>query len=122
MNPTDKKECLECKEPFKGRSDKKFCGDYCRNIYNNRKNSDSNKTVRNINNTLRKNRRILEKLNPEGKAKVHRMKLLDEGFNFNFYTNIYTTQNKKQYTFCYDQGYLEIDGDYYILVHKEEYI
>ena len=123
MNITiNKRKCIECETEFVGRSDKKFCSDYCRNIYNNRKNSDANKLVRNINNTLRKNRRILEKLNPNGKAKVHKMKLIDEGFNFNFYTNLYITKNKKHYTFCYDQGYLSIDGDYYILVHKKEYI
>ena len=31
----EKRNCLECKDPVKGRIDKKFCSDYCRNAYNN---------------------------------------------------------------------------------------
>jgi len=49
------KKCLECGEPIKGRSDKKFCGDYCRNVYNNKINTDSKNLIRNKNNRLRKN-------------------------------------------------------------------
>ena len=31
----DSKVCLACGKPLKGRIDKKFCDDYCRNNYNN---------------------------------------------------------------------------------------
>ena len=34
------RECLECGEPLKGRVDKKFCSDYCRNSHNNKVNKD----------------------------------------------------------------------------------
>ncbi|MBN2521295.1 MAG: hypothetical protein JXB17_12355, partial [Bacteroidales bacterium] len=61
-----KKLCTECGEPIHGRSDKKFCCDQCRNIFNNRLNSNLNNYMRNINNVLRKNRRILAELNPNG--------------------------------------------------------
>ena len=30
------KPCLSCSKPVKGRTDKKFCDDYCRNSYHNR--------------------------------------------------------------------------------------
>ena len=116
------KQCLECGEKIIGRADKKFCSDQCRNIYNNRLNSDVNNYVRNVNNILRKNRRILAELNPEGKAKVKKEKLLAEGFNFNYYTNTYTTKTGKTYYYCYDQGYLEIENDYFALVLKQDYI
>lgn len=59
MESTEK-TCLACDKPLKGRLDKKFCDDYCRNNYNNRLNSDQSNYVRNVNNILRKNRRILE--------------------------------------------------------------
>ena len=52
------KQCLECDNEIKGRIDKKFCSDYCRNAYNNKLNKDSNNLVRNTNNRLRKNYRI----------------------------------------------------------------
>ena len=72
-------KCLECGDKLIGRADKKFCSDQCRNAYNNRNNSDANNLVRNINNTLRKNRRILVELNPKDKTKTSRDKLLSKG-------------------------------------------
>jgi predicted nucleic acid-binding Zn ribbon protein len=116
------KQCLECGEPIKGRIDKKFCSDLCRNSYNNRNNSDSNNTMRNINNILRRNRRILEELTPDGKSKVNREKLISKGFNFNYFTNIYQTKNGNQYFFCYEYGYLALEGDYFALVKRQEYV
>ena len=56
------KLCLDCHKPVKGRTDKKFCDDYCRNNYNNALKSNTINLVRNINNALGKNRRILEAL------------------------------------------------------------
>ena len=117
-----KKECLECGELFEGRSDKKFCCDQCRNTFNNRQNSDDTNYARNINNILRKNRRILKDLNSKGKTRVSKDKLATKGFNFNYITNIYNTKTNKTYFFCYDQGYFEIDDNYYIIVEREEYI
>lgn len=116
------KQCLECGESFKGRVDKKFCSDLCRNSYNNRNNSDSNNFMRNINNILRRNRHILEELNPDGKTKVQREKLISKGFNFNYYTNTYLTKTGNQYYFCYEYGYLQLEGDYLALVKKQEWM
>ena len=64
------KLCPECGDKIIGRADKKFCSDSCRNTYNNALNKDSKNLIRNINNSLRKNYRILESLNPEGKTKT----------------------------------------------------
>jgi hypothetical protein len=113
---TEKRTCLECGEEFSGRTDKKFCSDMCRNAYNNRLNSDSSNLVRNINNILRKNRRILQDLNPEGKTKVTKKRLMEKGFDFNYFTSTYITQKGAIYHFCYEQGYLALDNDFYFLV------
>ena len=78
------RRCLECGEPLRGRADKKYCSTQCRSMYNNRLNSDVTNFVRHINHILRKNRRILATLNPEGKARIHREKLLEMGFPFRF--------------------------------------
>ena len=117
-----KNKCIECNEELKGRADKKFCSDYCRVEYNNRLNSDRNNYMRNVNNILRKNRRILQKLNPYGKSKAHRDLLREKGYKFNYFTNIYTTKSGKVYHFCYEQGMLEIDNGYFALVEKKEYV
>lgn len=119
---TKKRECLECGTKLNGRKDQKFCGDYCRNTYNNRLNEDSNNYMRRINNILRKNRRILVKLNPKGKKTVDGITLAEEGFNFHYYTNIYRTKAGTEYMFCYDQGYSKLDNNQYLLVHKQDYV
>ncbi|UKM66028.2 hypothetical protein GSB9_02601 [Flavobacteriaceae bacterium GSB9] len=113
------KQCLECGEKIVGRIDKKFCSDGCRNAYNNRINKDSKNLIRNTNNRLRKNYRILETLNPKQKTTASRSKLIEAGFDFNYITSIYTTKSGKVYYFVYDQGYLPLEGDYYALVKRE---
>jgi len=114
--------CLHCEAKLHGRRDQKFCGDQCRVEYNNRLNRDVSKFMTNVNNLLRKNRRILEKLNPQGKAKVTKTQMLDEGFNFNYFTNEYVTKAGKAYRFVYEQGYLELEEGFFALVQKHEYV
>ena len=75
--------------------------------------------IRNINNRLRKNWRILEALNPEQKTKTTRTKLIEKGFDFNYFTSIYTTKAGTIYYFVYDQGYLPLDNDFYALVKRQ---
>ena len=112
--------CLDCGTTLHGRADKKFCNDLCRNNYNNQLNSSSYNLVRNINNILRRNRRILEELNPGGKTKTTRKKLSAKGFDFEYHTRSYQTQNGKTYHFCYEYGYLPLDNDEFLLVKREE--
>lgn len=116
------KTCPVCGDKFTGRIDKKFCSDQCRNTFNNSQNRDETNYMRNVNGMLRRNRKILSELNPGGKAKTTKQKLLESGFNFNYFTNIYTTKTGKQYFFCYEQGYLTIENDMYALVIKEDYV
>lgn len=116
------RQCLECKMKISGRRDQKFCGDYCRNTFNNRLNEDATNYMRRINNILRKNRRILERLNPNGKRTVDAITLAEEGFNFHYFTNIYTTQKGNTYYFCYEQGYTRTETEQYMLVQKQDYV
>ena len=102
-----------------GREDKKFCSDGCRNSYNNKINKDSTNFMRNVNNKLRKNYRILSALNLDGKSKTTRTKLLSKGFDFEFFTNILNTKTGNTYYFLYDQGYLALENDYFMLVKKD---
>lgn len=116
------RNCLECKQELHGRRDQKFCGDYCRNTFNNRINEDANAYVRKVNNILRKNRRILAALNPKDKKTVTTMQLAEQGFNFHYFTNVYNTKKGSVYYFCYDQGYMKLEEQQYILVHKQDYV
>lgn len=114
--------CLSCGKTVKGRADKKFCDDFCRNNYNNELKSDSNNYVRNINNTLRKNRRILEEILPEKEemVKTTKDKLLQKGFVLKHFTHLYTTKTGKVYYYCYEYGYLPLDNDWFLLVRRKE--
>ncbi|MCD1116944.1 DUF2116 family Zn-ribbon domain-containing protein [Chryseobacterium turcicum] len=109
-------ECIECGEKIIGRSDKKFCNDSCRNAYNNNQNKDSSNLMRNVNNKLRKNYRILSEINIEGKTKITKSKLDGLGFDFNYFTNIKVYKNGSEYMFVYDQGYKILEEDYVLIV------
>ena len=113
------KECLECGDKVIGRADKKFCSDACRNAYNNAINKDHNNLIRNTHNRLRKNHRILSSLNPSDKTKVNKATLLKHGFLFDYITGTYTTKSGSTYRYVYDQGYLPLEGEVFLLVKRE---
>lgn len=112
-------ECLECGEKIVGRADKKFCSDGCRNSFNNKQNKDSTNLMRNINNKLRKNYRILSDFNVDGKTKLPLLKLTSAGFDFDYFTQLTVYKNGSEYKFIYDQGYKILDDDFVLLVKKE---
>jgi hypothetical protein len=121
----EEKKCLECGIEIIGRVDKKFCSDQCRNTYNNRTNLISNSYIRKVNHIIRKNRKIMEDLlnNSEKDAiKINKRKLLDLGFNFDYYTNVYKTKNGNYYYFNYEYGFMKIDEDYFTIVKREEFL
>ena len=112
--------CAECGDKIIGRSDKKFCNDGCRNAYNNKHNKDSTNLMRNINNKLRKNHRILSENNfVKGKVKTTRSRLFAEGFDFDYFTGIRVYKNGAEYRFVYDIGYKFLEDDWILLVRKD---
>lgn len=120
MPTLTERRCLECERPVSGRRDKKFCDDQCRNNYYNRTNADVSDEFKSINLILKKNRRILEELlPPEGKIKVSGKTLSDRGFNPTYITHTYTTQNGSVYRYCYEFGYLGLEGDFFLIVKRE---
>lgn len=117
---TEEKVCLDCGAPIRGRSDKRFCDDACRNSYNNRINSTSSIFMRKVNSTLRKNRRILEELlGTEKTIKVSREHLLRKGLNFDYFTNQIVNVKGQVYNFVYEYGYLDLEENTFLIVrHK----
>ena len=76
--------------------------------------------MRNVQNILRRNRRILSELNPDGQATVHRNQLIARGYNFEFHTNSQTTLDGKETYYCFEHGYHLLENDYFQLVRREE--
>lgn len=122
MSTENKRECKQCGRELLGRADQKYCSDYCRNAYHHKNNKVVNNYMVRVNRILKRNRKILAELNPKGKSKVTRFQLFEKGFNFNYFTNTYTTQKGVTYFFCYDYGYLPLEDELYALVMKEKYV
>ncbi len=114
------KKCLYCNEPLLGRADKKFCNDSCRNNYHHQQNHDQINLIRNINNILKRNRAVLKSLNPNGKTTVRKTALDLQGFNFKYFTSTYKTRDGRVYFFVYDQGYLPLENDLFMLVENRD--
>ncbi len=116
-----KRICLECGKTLKGRSDQKFCNDHCRSAYNNRKLREPNHTIRSINRILKKNRKILESLNPDGKITIPDYLLSKKGFDFLYHTHTFMNRKGQTCYFCYEEGYIKLDKNQYRLIRKKMY-
>lgn len=113
-----KRFCPECNARVVGRSDKVFCSDHCRNIRNNRLNKDVNNSMRNINNALRKNRRILMDHCPGKSAKVTRKQLFHHGFHFKYLTHAEYLNGGERIEFCYDMGFKWVNEQELLIIKK----
>ncbi|MXV16162.1 hypothetical protein [Hufsiella ginkgonis] len=101
--------CHECGTLLKGRADKKFCDEHCRNAFNNRKNKTITNFVRRVDAHLKKNRIVLESLRGETDRLVHRSELLQRGFEPGYYTHICDLQNGQPCFFCYEYGFRQVN-------------
>jgi len=117
-----KRFCQNCQQLIKGRPDKKFCDDACRNTFNNQQNAITTNFIRNVNHALKRNRNILSLMLPEGEklAKTTKDKLAKEGFNFRYFTHSYQNQKGSLYYYCYDFGYLALEADRLLIVRFKD--
>ncbi len=104
------KMCQNCKKPVRGRSDKKFCSDMCRNAFHNRLNSHDTNLVRHVTARLLKNRRILK--DHLGKRKCRVISdddLQSAGFHMSYMTHRIQTGEHKYRIFCYDYSFENVN-------------
>lgn len=117
--PSPNHACKQCGRAVKGRTDKQFCNDGCRNQYHNLRNSCQNNYMRQVNHLLQKNRRILAGLFL-GTAKtttIAQEQLAEQGYQFRYCTHETKTQ-KGAARFCYEYGYLPLEGDVLLILHQ----
>ena len=112
------RSCGACGKQLRGRSDKKFCDDQCRNQFNNQLSAADSGFIRLVNTTLRKNRKILQQCIPPEKrrTRIRREKLVQKGFQFAYNTHHITSKTGLTYKFCYEYGYLATDADKLVLI------
>jgi hypothetical protein len=114
--------CNHCGAPLNGRRGKRFCKPACRSQYNNILNQTANNTIRNTNNVLARNRRILERELVDGQSsvKISKDNLLFKGFNFKYLTHKGQAKTGKIYTYCYEFGYMALEDDLFLIVREKE--
>jgi hypothetical protein len=116
------RSCINCGKPLRGRSDKKYCDDLCRNQYNNKNYAPDNSIVRRVNSTLRRNRRILEELHSLRKrnSRVNKEVLIRSGFHFKFATHKENGKKGGLYQFCYEYGYADLGNGQCLVVKSKD--
>jgi len=108
--------CRECGCELRGRSDKKFCSDMCRNAFHNRLKRDLSKEIPAINRILLNNRRILRILQFENCNTITIESAILKGLDFSYFTSMDISPDGNPCFFCYDVGYiLNSDKTIYII-------
>ncbi len=84
----EKRYCPNCNGLITGRSDKRFCSDACRTMYNNRLYRERREELIRIDRILKKNHSIIDRLYSSGKRKISFVALFGLGFNFDYITSM----------------------------------
>ncbi len=92
---------------------------------NNKQKIATERPILDVNKVLRKNRAILKKLCPIGKATVRREVLDAMGYDVRTFSSIFVTSNKQIYYICYDYAFtplLEYTVEKALIVTKQDYM
>lgn len=85
--------CRECGVPLKGRSDKRFCDDACRNAYHNQRTQGERRELQYTHQKLRRNYRLLRDYDTSGIDRVRLEELLRQGFDPDCCTGLKSRRN-----------------------------
>lgn len=111
---TEVRLCLNCGEEIKkGRADRKFCDEGCKNEYHNNQKGNARQEILRIEKALKKNLQILKKVLGTKKEEILKRETLDKmGYNFKYHTHHeISTMKNYEYTFCYNYGYRTVEDD-----------
>ena len=118
--------CQHCGKELFGRADKKYCNDTCRNQANSKKRkrikSSEPQHIYQILRDIQRNRNIIRNMGVwENETRVvNRSALMDQGFNFEYFTNILETK-KGRYHYCFEFGWMELENGKILLVMTDRY-
>lgn len=119
MESNNKQACHYCRREIKGRTDKKFCNDSCRNAFHNETHRQQNNIMRTITNSLRRNRKIIrELLGDNNTTSVHKEQLLNNGFQKAYHTEVLVNRKGSRIYFCFEYGYQAMPDNTIRLFHK----
>lgn len=113
--------CENCGANIAGRSDKKFCNDYCRNTYNNKIPNDVTEQIRPVVAILSANRKILKEALAKSEGElIDKQVLIYLGFNPRYCTE-HKELNGEQYYFSFEFGFREEKDGKVNLLTKEAF-
>lgn len=105
----DARHCLECGDKIEyGRSDKKFCCEACKNIFNNRRAHAYRMIHMRVMGILDRNHDILEHLIRTGVRSIDIGDLSQMGYNCDYATSFYRTRHHQECR-CFDIKYFISD-------------
>lgn len=103
------RHCLNCDKPLDARmrKDAKYCNNYCRTEYNNKRRFGLHPDIVKVDKILHRNFEILQAaLKNKEFVYAKRDRMLRQGFSFDYYT-----QSKNDYRYCYTLCYKMKDAD-----------
>jgi hypothetical protein len=56
----------------------------------------------------------------EEMVKITKQKMQEKGFQFKYFTHTYANKKGNVYYFCYEYGYLLLEGDWVLVVKRKE--
>lgn len=105
----EKRKCPICKKEIKGRSDKKYCSQECKNAYHSRLINYTNKSTVKVDKILHRNYAILvELLGRKQYLETTKNQLEEKGFVFHYCTSTYKNTQNKQCYYIYDYLWFEL--------------
>jgi hypothetical protein len=116
--------CQVCAKPLVGRSDKKFCSDYCRALLNNEKKKldAGEQVIQELNRILRRNRSILKSIGSHGEFTTRKEYLVLLGFDFSYFTHQLAGPDGGIYNCCYEYGYLLLSEEKVLVINRSAYL
>lgn len=97
--------CIRCGQPYRGRSDKKFCCDDCRTEYHNHLRRERERGLRAVNRILASNWKILSAQLRAGHCRLPVEELAGLNFNFEVYTGCRRQLPGRRTFWCYNCAY-----------------
>ncbi len=112
--------CKNCAHPIRGRSDKQFCNDSCRNVYNNARNQQDNNFTRNITAIIKRNRSKLKDSLTRQLTIITKADLVACGFNWDYHTHCKPNKKGSAVTFCFDYGFQILSNNKVKIIYQPQ--
>ena len=118
-------KCIHCNKELSGRSDKKYCDQYCKSARQYQLKKKDEGLFLSIERQLKKNRTLLKYFNRAGKSVIRQNKLIEAGFNPAYFTHYWKNSKGDVYLFCYEYGFFKRSENgkaKFVLVEWQDYM